>query len=273
MANKLVSYFRSNSKPKRKAAGIPPDGYSWPKGLSYDEFFERVHSTYLFDWYMEIGCRYGTIFSQVKGKTIAVDPYFQVTKNAVGPKPALHLFQATSDDFFANGFLSNNAVKLSVTFLDGMHLVEYLLRDFMNTERNSHPKGVIALHDCCPRNFAMTTRDLDNLPESGWTGDVWKMLPILQKYRPDLTITVLDCYATGLVLVSDLDPHNDVLAKNYDAIVKAYTEVDLETFGAKRFFASFTYTDGQAYLDAGAVDFARIALEPGQALQPQFITP
>lgn len=273
MANRLVSYFRSKSKAKQKARNTTVSEFSSPDGLAYETFFERIHATYLSDWYMEIGCRYGTIFSLAQGKTIAVDPYFQVTRNAVGPKPALHIFQATSDDFFADGFLEKNDIKLSVTFLDGMHLFEYLLRDFINTERNSQPNGVIGIHDCCPRDIAMTTRDLENLPERSWTGDVWKMLPILQKYRPGLTITVLDCYSTGLVLVSNLDPSNDALEKNYDAILEAYMAIDLENFGVRQFFASFSYTDGQAYLDAGAVDFARIALDPELALQPKFITP
>lgn len=248
-------------------------GFVRADGLPHQAFFQRIHAKYLFDWYMEIGCRTGTIFSNARSKTIAVDPYFKVTSNVIGSKPALHIFQAKSDEFFGSKFMENNGIKLSLSFLDGMHLFEYLLRDFINTERNSQPDGVIAMHDCCPMDIAMTTRDLQKIPPDCWTGDVWKLIPILQEYRPDLQITVLNCFGTGLVLVSNLAPESDVLRNNYDAIVKAYVDVDLKAFGVEAFFASFTYTDAQTFLDTGAELFARIALDPGQVLNPVMITP
>jgi hypothetical protein len=255
------------------AKTLDMEQFARPAGLVYLDFFRRLHETYLFDWYMEIGCRTGTIVSQARGKTIAIDPYFQVTRNVIGPKSQLHFFQAKSDDFFATKFLEKNQIQLSFSFLDGMHLFEYLLRDFINTERNSHPDGVIAIHDCCPTNAEMTTRDLDNLPEGAWTGDVWKILPILQKYRPDLKITVLDCKSTGLVLVSRLAPGNTVLSESYDDIIKTYGGVDLGAFGVGRFFGSFAYSDAEAFLAAGAPLLARIANYPGQALKPVKISP
>jgi hypothetical protein len=269
----MLDYIRSKTGGKTRSRNGALAPFVGASGLDHDTFFEQIHSRYLFDWYMEIGCRSGAIFSRARGKTIAVDPYFQVTRNAIGAKPALHVFQTTSDDFFASGFLKQNAIAVSVSFLDGMHLFEYLLRDFINTERNSDPNGVIVMHDCCPRDNAMTTRDLDNLPGRSWTGDVWKLLPILQKYRPDLTITVLDCSFTGLVLVTGLDPSNDALVKNYDDILKAYMGVDLDAFGVGRFYSLFEYTDARAFLDAGAPVFAKVALSPDQALQPKFVTP
>ncbi len=32
-----------------------------------------------------------------------------------------------------------------------------------------------------------------------WTGDVWKLIPILQRYRPDLQLTLFDAPPSGLV--------------------------------------------------------------------------
>lgn len=273
MANKLLSYIRTKTGDKnstRRGAVAP---YIKAHGLKHDAFFQRIHQAFLFDWYMEIGCRSGAIFSQARGKTVAVDPYFQVTRNVIGPKPALHLFQTKSDDFFESGFLKQNAIAVSASFLDGMHLMEYLLRDFINTERNSHRNGVIAMHDCCPSDAMMTTRDLKNLPTGSWTGDVWKMLPILQKYRPDLKITVVNCAHTGLVLVSDLDPLSDVLSANYEAILESYLDMGLAGYGVEKFFASFVFVDAQSYLDKGAKDFARAAMDPVHELSPVFITP
>ncbi len=62
-------------------------------GRNYARFLDALHATHLFDWYMEIGCRTGRTFGPVRGKTIAVDPYFRVQTNVIGAKPALHIFQ------------------------------------------------------------------------------------------------------------------------------------------------------------------------------------
>jgi len=173
-------------------------------GMRYVRFLSNILERNIFDWYLEVGCRTGRIFARSRGKTIAVDPYFLVENNVIGVKSALHTFQSTSDDFFASGFLEAMDVKLSFSFLDGMHLFEYLLRDFIAAEKHSTPDSFIALHDCCPFSHEMTTRDLDNLPNGNWTGDVWKLFPILKKYRPDLDVRVLDAAPTGIVLIGDL---------------------------------------------------------------------
>ncbi|MEZ5778786.1 MAG: hypothetical protein R3E44_10530 [Paracoccaceae bacterium] len=248
-------------------------GYIKAGGMRYYRFLNRLHQQNLFDWYMEIGCRKGRSFAPVRGKTIAVDPFFRINSNVIGNKPALHVFQATSDDFFAGGFLKKTGIKLSFSFLDGMHLFEFLLRDFMNTERFTRPDGVIAMHDCCPFDNEMTTRDLDNLPAGAWTGDVWKIIPILQEYRPDLKITVLDCPPTGLVLVSGLSPTNRVLERNYDEIVARYTDMDIDAYGPERFYGSFVYTDSHAFAAEGWKLFEPLRLEQTADMTPRMITP
>jgi hypothetical protein len=244
-----------------------------PQGMPYYRFLRALHETCLFDWYMEIGCRSGDSFAPVRSKTIAVDPFFRAEINIIGKKPALHVFQATSDDFFAGGFLQRNDIRLGLAFLDGMHLVEYLLRDFMNTEAAMDPNGVIMMHDCVPFGLRMTRRDLNNLPPGAWTGDVWKLIPILQTWRPDLTLTVLDCQPTGLVCVSGLDPKNRVLADNYDRIIADYAEMPIKAFGVERFFASFAYTSARFVARKGFPLFRAVALPDVQALEPQEITP
>ena len=242
-------------------------------GIKYTRLMQALHRDCLFDWYMEIGCRTGRTFAPVRGKTIAVDPFFRAETNIIGVKPALHVFQQTSDDFFAGEFLKAMKIKLSFSFLDGMHLFEFLLRDFIETEKNSDPKGVIALHDCCPFSHEMTTRDLENLPKQAWTGDVWKLIPILAEHRPDLTITVLDAAPTGVVLVSGLDPKSTVLRKKYDAIVAAYSDMRLEDFGLDAFNQLFDYESSADFMAAGYPLFKDVMQDPAKALTPEKITP
>jgi hypothetical protein len=240
--------------------------YLTPHGTRYRNFLGWLHSALLFDWYLEIGCRKGDSFAPVRSKTIAVDPFFRAEINIIGKKPELHVFQATSDDFFAGGFLQRNDIRLSVSFLDGMHLFEYLLRDFMNTEAASDPKGVIMMHDLVPHNLGMTSRDLTSI-RGAWTGDVWKLLPILQRWRPDLALTMLDLRPTGVLCVSNLSPGNRVLQENYDAIVAEFMALDIETYGVERFFGSFDYTDAIAMKDVGFPLFQPLALDPATALE------
>ena len=241
-------------------------------GMQYHRFLRNLHGTTLLDWYMEIGCRDGSSFAPVRSKTIAVDPFFRVERNAIGTKPALHVFQQTSDDFFASGFLDALDIRLSLSFLDGMHLFEYLLRDVIQTERRSRPDGVIMMHDCCPFDHQMTTRDLDNIPEAAWTGDVWKLLPILQQYRPDLKIDVLDCKPTGLVMLSNLDPGNSVLSDAYDQILAGWTDVTLTNHGADRFYDSFDYVSARGQVRAGHPLLSQVKLDDSAALTPVMLS-
>jgi hypothetical protein len=249
---------------RRKAGRM----YRKPHGTRYLEFMGWLHSETLFDWYMEVGCRKGDSFAPVRSKTIAVDPFFRAEMNIIGQKPALHIFQATSDDFFASGYLHRNGIRLSASFLDGMHLFEFLLRDFMHTEAASDPRGVIMMHDLVPHDLGMTTRDLSAIPRA-WTGDVWKLLPILQRYRPDLTLTMLDLRPTGLLCVTGLSPDNRVLQENYDDIVAEFMARDIESHGVARYFDSFDFTSAIAMKDAGFPLFQPVALDPANAVEPR----
>jgi hypothetical protein len=221
---------------------------------------------------MEIGCRAGRTFAPVKGKTIAVDPFFKAEVNIIGAKPQLLVFQQKSDDFFASGVIGRLGIKVSFAFLDGMHLFEFLLRDFMNTEAIADPDGVIALHDCLPFTEKMLTRDLTNLPKGAWTGDVWKLIPILRKYRPDLTLTVLNCRPTGLVLISGLDPANTVLRDNYDAILAEWTACELLGYGVEKFYADFESVDAEAFVAADYPVFSKIRQAPDTIRKPSRVT-
>jgi hypothetical protein len=244
-------------------------------GLNYYRFLKRMHENNLVDWYMEIGCRTGTSFANVRSKTIAVDPFFKTDGNIIQAKPELHIFQKTSDDFFASGFLLRNKIKVSVSFLDGMHLIEYLLRDFIATERASDPKGVILMHDTVPRDTIMAMRNFRDLPQgyAAWTGDVWKIWPILQQYRPDLTLQMLDCKPTGLMMVTGLKPKNRVLADHYEEIVAQWRDLTIEEYGPERFSNSFDFSDALQITRSGFPMLQQVRLSAEKALVPQFASP
>ncbi len=241
--------------------------------MRYVKFLRKLHRRVTFDWYMEIGCRTGRSFAGVRGKTIAVDPFFRVSTDIIGTKPAMLVFQQTSDDFFDSGILSAMKAKISFSFLDGMHLFEYLYRDFRNAEKNADKNGVIALHDCVPSTVGMTTRDLNNLPGGGWTGDVWKMIPVLRKYRPDLRIDVLGCAPTGLVLVSNLSPRSRVLTTTEDEIMGEWKDLTLQEYGTSRFADDFEFTPADQIIESDYSLFDAVRLPDDQLSEPEFVSP
>ena len=165
---------------------------------------------------------------------VGVDPTFVLSQNVCLNKTRVSLVTATSDRFFASpdmvGLLSGPP---DLIFLDGYHTFEYLLRDFMNAEAICNDRSLIVVHDCLPIDTVMTLRHVEvwkqktvSTPFNGWwTGDVWKLLPILAKYRPDLEIVCTDCTPTGLVCISNLSPGNGVLRENYLSIVKEFRDV------------------------------------------------
>ena len=185
--------------------------------------------------YFEIGVQAGRNLARIPCDTaIGVDPSYQLTQNVAHNKKKVILFQMTSDRYFSDVDTAAEARgTIDLAFLDGMHLFEYLLRDFYNTERICSPRSLIALHDCMPLSSGMAGRNEQQVArevkgtnfERFWTGDVWKIVPILKKYRPDLKVVLLDCPPTGLVLISNLDPSSNFLSENYLEIVREFSFV------------------------------------------------
>ena len=207
------------------------DGSGLAGGLHYLDFLRRLHTSLKPEWYFEIGTQTGASLRLSQSKSISVDPSFTVRHELIGEKPELHLFQQTSDVFFTQNRLAALGVTVDLAFLDGMHLVEFLLRDFINTERNCSADGVIVMHNCVPHSGAT----VDGRHAQSPIGDVWKIVPILQAYRPDLSLEILDCAPTGLMIVSGLDPSNTVLSDAYDEILSRYQDVNIEEYGVARY--------------------------------------
>jgi len=218
-------------------------------GVGYIEFLNALHTHLTPRSYLEVGTSTGASLAVAGCDTIAVDPRFALRGCASGKRTRTFFFQMTSDDFFA----TENAATLlgrpvDMAFLDGMHLFEYLLRDFIGAEAACHPGSLILLHDCVPSNTRMALRqpvpgDSSEGDTAGWwTGDVWKLLPILREYRPDLRLHVLDCPPTGLVAITGLDPASSVLADRYDEIVDQHAGSVLDEGRLKSFWDKLELT-------------------------------
>ncbi|GJD58941.1 class I SAM-dependent methyltransferase [Methylobacterium dankookense] len=181
--------------------------------------------------YLEIGVHFGHALTRIACDTaVGVDPDYVLEEDVTKGKRRTLLHRCTSDRFFAETdvrALVGGGIDLA--FLDGLHLFEFLLRDFYNTEAVSDPNGLIVLHDCMPLNIEMTARD-PAAPRTDpfkamWTGDVWKIVPILKTFRPDLDVVLVDCPPTGLVCITGLDPTSRVLSDRYREIVRSFRDL------------------------------------------------
>ena len=189
------------------------------QGVPYLHFIGTVCKTLSPRTYIEIGTNTGGSLTQIDCDAVCIDPEFRFASNPAGKRTRTLLFQMSSDDFFRCydlGALLPEGVDLA--FLDGMHRFEFLLRDLINIETYCGNRSLVLLHDCLPTNPRMAERtprhekDEDLTTRHSWTGDVWKLLPILKKYRPDLRIHLIDCPPTGLVAITNLHAKNTILS-------------------------------------------------------------
>jgi hypothetical protein len=182
--------------------------------MDYLDFIEGVHERLTPPTYLEIGIRFGASLALSKATTIGVDPAYELRHQA--PEGA-ELFRETSDDFFArtDPLRHFGGRPAALSFIDGMHLAEYALRDFINVERHSHWTSVVVFDDILPRDPDEAARERTTRV---WAGDVFKIIGVLDRQRPDLTLLRIGTQPTGLLLVLGLDPHSTVLSDRYDEI-------------------------------------------------------
>jgi len=196
-------------------------------GDFYLEWLDRLYSTLAPAMVLEIGVFEGASLSRVRPPTVAigVDPNPKVIHPL---KAETHIFPETSDHFFARRGLDGllDGRPLGIGLIDGLHLYEQALRDFINLERCCGPRSVILLHDTVPLDEATQSRACN----TGFhTGDVWKTVLCLRHYRPDLDVFTIATAWSGLTVVTRLDPASRVLAERYEEAVARFIETPFST--------------------------------------------
>ena len=138
------------------------------------------------------------------------------------------MFTTSSDEFFEYYAQSTfGERKLDLAFIDGLHIFEFVLRDFINSEKYASDNAVIVIDDVFPNSYEQAFR---NRQSKIWTGDVWKIIPILRKFRPDLTLSVLDTHPSGLLIVSGLNARETRLTEHYNQIVRYSASLKLAEY-------------------------------------------
>tara|TARA_B100000929_G_C15508081_1_gene419417 strand:- start:2401 stop:3774 length:1374 start_codon:yes stop_codon:yes gene_type:complete len=183
--------------------------------MPYLGFIAIVHELLAPNFYFEIGVREGHSAALAQCRSIGVDPASNINQKM---PPTFELFPLLSDEFFE--VLPETFKAPDLAFIDGMHLFEYVLRDFINVEKNASHHSVIIIDDIFPVTEAQASRERKT---KAWMGDVWKIKECLSIYRPDLICISVDTYPSGLLLVFGADSDNTVLTEKYNEILKRFT--------------------------------------------------
>ena len=209
---KSVEFKRNIPPVSLKVSPGTPEEEKISGEVHYVEVLKQIHQTIKPSLYLEIGVRRGDSLFLSQCDSIGVDPDYQIKWNI---PQNFHLFRKPSDAFFREDAEKVIQKPVDLAFIDGMHLFEYVLWDFMNVEAFCHPGSIIVIDDIFPNHPLQATRERKTVH---WTGDVWRLVPCLQKFRPDLNLTFINTEPTGLLVVSNLNPKDETLWKAYPEI-------------------------------------------------------
>ena len=178
-------------------------------GPDYYTVLRWIHQILKPQTYVEIGVRQGESLRAALAKTrcIAVDPLPALTGDF---PPDTRVFPMTSDRFFESQDLRKllAAPTFSLAFIDGLHLFEQALMDFVHLEPFAGRRSIILLHDCLPLDRVTSERVRTT---HFYSGDVWKLPMCLMKHAKKLRMATIRTAPTGLCLGSNFDPASRAL--------------------------------------------------------------
>ncbi|MCW3017270.1 MAG: hypothetical protein JWO02_4362, partial [Solirubrobacterales bacterium] len=197
-------------------------------GEGYLTWLERIYAFLNPSSVLEIGVSKGLSLATVRPPAIAigVDP---VPSSILPLQANSHIFPETSDAFFdahrLDGLLGGHP--LGAAFIDGLHLYEQSLKDFINVERYCGPESVVMFHDTIPLDEPTQSRATDT---QFHTGDVWKTVLALRRYRPELDIFTIATPWTGLTVVTGFTDEDSGFAARYDEAVGRFIDEPFAPF-------------------------------------------
>lgn len=180
-------------------------------------FLEKAHQLLQPRGYLETGVWMGNSLKLARCPAIGIDPFPDI-RVELGAHHRVH--DVTAEEFFDDPDALSDFPPIDLSYIDGLHLIENALLDFMNIERVAHPGTVIVIDDVFPNHPVQALR---NRSSKAWTGDVWKIVPILREQRPDLLLLPVDTHPTGSLVVIGLDPTSAALWKIFDLLMSFET--------------------------------------------------
>jgi hypothetical protein len=200
--------------------GSPEENQCWGDCHKHD-VLAFLHGALKPQLYLEIGVDEGLSLARAPGPAMGIDPRPELNLKSQLPDSA-RIIPLSSDAFFRDGANQLVLDPPELIFIDGMHLFEFVLRDFMAVERYASPHSLVVIDDIYPCHPVQAAR---RRRSSAWTGDVWKFHQILQRERPDLTLLALNADTTGLLLIAGLNPQDRHLQSVYTGLVREFRPI------------------------------------------------
>jgi len=180
--------------------------------MTRHEFLAELHRRLQPKTYLEVGVQSGAslVLAEAADLAIGIDPIGAREFLPANARNNQRIGAGTADQFFSQAdrnvsLLPDRELQVDFAFIDGMHLFEYALRDFMNIERYCRGGSVVVFDDVLPRNQHEARRLEPGTPILGdWTGDVWKVAPVLEAHHtsPHLYLRLVDTQPTGVFVVT-----------------------------------------------------------------------
>jgi hypothetical protein len=193
-------------------------------GEYYFDVLARIFAHLRPTTYVEIGVFEGASLRLARSASaiVGIDPDPKITWAL---EPNMKVFKTTSDEFFSTYDLTTElgGRPVDLAFVDGMHQFEFAMRDFANLEQHCQNHSVVLVHDCYPLDEESAGRE----PRaSNWSGDVWRLIVLLKKFRPDLLIHTIGTAPTGLAVIQNLDPKSTFLMENQARLYEEFAALD-----------------------------------------------
>ena len=200
-------------------------------GPNYLQVLRWLHEELRPASYLEIGVFRGRSLSLAMPPTIAlgIDPCPRVDHTWLTQTQVVPM---TSSEFFSGHSLAEffHCDCFSLALIDGLHQFEQAIEDIFNLEVYAQPDSVIAVHDTIPldeKTAARTRRTEFH------TGDVWKVVPFLKQFRPDLEIVTVRTVPSGLTLIRRLSSSRNKTQADTQALAQ-FRELPWEYFKQHR---------------------------------------
>ena len=174
--------------------------------VSRHEFLAALHAALKPKIYLEIGVQYGSslVLAEAADVAYGIDPEPLLLMTPMNQLPNQRVHTMTSDQFFEEQYLTE---PIDLAFIDGSHLFEDAMCDFVNVQKRMRPGGAIVFDDVLPYNEAIASRVQ---PPGDWTGDVWKCYFMLdQMYESGLIPSrpiLVDTWPTGTMVMLNVEP-------------------------------------------------------------------
>lgn len=183
----LINYFNLLYKSCEKVTIFNIEIERPAYNTNYDERNKVINSlTDSNNNYLEIGIEYGQTITNVHFKNrTGVDPDPKLDKKYANE---MQIYNYTSDVYFEKLNEMNETrpqnIIYDVIFIDGMHQVEYFIRDLNNSIQYLSIDGTIFIDDIIPLNYNEQLKiPIKHYYENNilkynenWTGDIWKVV-------------------------------------------------------------------------------------------------